>query len=70
MIISTNKDGSATWVSYTYFFGRALFMQASLQEYQIEPSWTDLLLECIDEGISPEEVRAFLYNCIKDSSQN
>lgn len=45
-------------------------MQASLQEFQIEPSWTDLLLECIDEGISPEEVRAFLYNCIKDSSQN
>lgn len=41
-------------------------MQAELQGFGVEPSWIDLLLECIEEGISPEEVRAFLYNYIKD----
>jgi len=45
-------------------------MQVELKEYNIESSWTDLLLECIDAGITPEEVRIFLYNCIKDSCQN
>ncbi|WP_179194770.1 anti-repressor SinI family protein [Bacillus sp. EAC] len=44
-------------------------MQAELKEYNLEMSWTDLLLECIDAGITPEEVRSFLYNYIKDPCQ-
>jgi hypothetical protein len=35
-------------------------MQASLTESTNELSWTDLLLECIEIGITPSEVQAFL----------
>jgi hypothetical protein len=41
-------------------FRRYVFMQASLTESTNELSWTDLLLECIEIGITPSEVQAFL----------
>ncbi|WP_142289547.1 DNA-binding anti-repressor SinI [Gottfriedia luciferensis] len=45
-------------------------MQADLEKDSTELNWIDLLLECIEVGISPEEVRSFLYNSVKDSCQN
>jgi hypothetical protein len=35
-------------------------MQVSLLDNTNEISWLDLLLECIEAGISPSEVQAFL----------
>ena len=45
-------------------------MHVELKKYDVERNWIELLLECIEAGITPEEVRTFLYNCIKDSCQN
>jgi len=45
-------------------------MQAELKESAIEASWMDLLLECIDAGIPPHEVRLLLYNYIQKNHQN
>lgn len=38
-------------------------MQENLLENQNEPSWLDLLLECIEADISPSEVQAFISQC-------
>ncbi|GGI16632.1 hypothetical protein [Gottfriedia solisilvae] len=35
-------------------------MKESLLDNSNEPSWLDLILDCIDAGISPSEVQAFL----------
>lgn len=45
-------------------------MYSELENFSAELNWIDLLLECIEVGISPDEVRSFLYNCVKDSCQN
>jgi hypothetical protein len=44
-------------------------MQVSLTESTNELSWTDLLLECIEIGITPAEVQAFLTQSITVANQ-
>ncbi|MFD4707489.1 hypothetical protein ACFWM3_21930 [Gottfriedia sp. NPDC058432] len=38
-------------------------MQSEQEKISTDLNWIDLLLECIEIGISAEQVRAFLYNC-------
>ncbi|WP_141550939.1 anti-repressor SinI family protein [Bacillus sp. AFS041924] len=46
-------------------------MQANIEKNTVELNWVDLLLECIELGISPEEVRSFLNGSrMKDLRRN
>lgn len=38
-------------------------------ENNIEPSWLDLLLECIEAGISPTDVQAFIFQSSQRTKQ-
>jgi len=38
-------------------------MQVSVINDSNEPSWLDLILECIEIGYSPDEVRSMILQC-------
>jgi len=44
-------------------------MNESLLDNSNEPSWLDLLLDCIDAGISASEVQAFLLQSTSSIKQ-